>query len=177
MAHARRGSDTRFSLLCGSGQILAGYNARARRAVEQSLAEHGIALQCGARVETVEADALVLANGDRFAYDQLFWCTGAAPGAWVAQTGLPTDERGFLALRDTLQVVDHDNIFAAGDVGTQLNHPRPKAGVYAVRQGPVLAHNLAAMALGQPLREHRPQDRFLSLVSPHRNHARVVRLR
>ncbi|MEM8547096.1 MAG: selenide, water dikinase SelD [Pseudomonadota bacterium] len=165
MAHATGTSDTRFSLLCGSSQILTGYNRRARAAVERALADHGVALHCGSRVDAVEPGELCLTGGARFSFDQLFWCTAAAPGAWLSDCGLPVDERGFLALRDTLQVVDHDTIFAAGDVGTQLNHPRPKAGVYAVRQGPVLAHNLAAFALGQPLREHRPQQRFLSLVS------------
>ncbi len=165
MAHARRNTQTRFSLLCGSGQILGGYSTLARRTVERSLATHGITLRCGARVESVASGLLSLDNGEQVEFDQLFWCTGAAPGRWIASSGLPTDERGFVALRDSLQVVDHDTIFAAGDVGTQLNHPRPKAGVYAVRQGPVLAHNLAAYILDCPLRTHRPQQRFLSLVS------------
>jgi selenide,water dikinase len=75
------------------------------------------------------------------------------------------DAQGFLAVTDTLQSVADERVFGAGDIATQLNHPRPKAGVYAVRQGPVLAHNLRAALLGKPLRQHRPQQRFLSLVS------------
>ena len=73
--------------------------------------------------------------------------------------------RGFLSITDSLQSVADDRVFGAGDIATQVNHPRPKAGVYAVRQGPVLAHNLRAALLGKPLREHKPQHRFLSLVS------------
>ena len=68
-------------------------------------------------------------------------------------------------MRDTLQSTGDERVFGAGDIATQLNHPRPKAGVYAVRQAPVLAHNLRAAALGQSLKEHRPQDKFLSLIS------------
>ena len=79
----------------------------------------------------------------------------------IAASGLPVDERGFLAVRDTLQSTADAAVFGAGDIATQLNHPRPKAGVYAVRQGPVLANNIRALLLGGDLQEHRPQQRFL----------------
>ncbi|MEZ5501835.1 MAG: hypothetical protein R3E50_03955 [Halioglobus sp.] len=76
-----------------------------------------------------------------------------------------TDDQGFLAVHDTLQSLYDDRVFGAGDIATQVNHPRPKAGVYAVRQAPVLACNLRAALLEQPLRRHRPRRRFLSLIS------------
>ena len=60
----------------------------------------------------------------------------------------------------------HDEIFATGDCASLVTDPRlPKAGVYAVRQGPVLAHNLKAHAAGRPLRAYRPQRDFLSLLN------------
>lgn len=154
-----------IDLWCGSSEILQGYNRRARSLVMRALAQQGIEVHLNARVERVESGTLELANGERGVFDELFWCTGAAPAAWVAESGLRTDDHGFLAVRDTLQSQDDDRIFAAGDIATQLNHPRPKAGVFAVRQGPVLAHNLRAFLLEKPLREHRPQRRFLSLIS------------
>ena len=154
-----------IDLWCGSSEILQGYNRRARGLVMRALAQQGIEVHLNARVEKVESGMLELATGERGAFDELFWCTGAAPAAWVAESGLRTDDHGFLAVRDTLQSHDDDRIFAAGDIATQVNHPRPKAGVFAVRQGPVLAHNLRAFLLDKALREHRPQRRFLSLVS------------
>ena len=165
MAHRLAGFPVAIGLWCGAANILQGYNSRARAAVMAALRRHGIAAHTNARIEQVEDACLVLADGRRPVYDDLFWCTGAAAAPWVAASGLQTDERGFLAVRDTLQALDDDRVFGAGDIATQVNHPRPKAGVYAVRQGPVLAHNLRAMLLGKPLREHRPQQRFLSLVS------------
>lgn len=165
MAHKLAQRPVDLELWCGAPEILQAYNARARKAVMAALARQGVAVALDARVEHVQSNCLQLADGRRASFDELFWCTGAAAAPWVADSGLPVDDRGFLAVTDSLQSPADERVFAAGDIATQLNHPRPKAGVYAVRQGPVLAHNLRAALLGKPLRQHRPQQRFLSLVS------------
>tara|TARA_R110000823_G_scaffold125385_5_gene252054 strand:+ start:6454 stop:8664 length:2211 start_codon:yes stop_codon:yes gene_type:complete len=165
MAHRLAGKAVVFDLWCGAPAILAGYNRRSQRAVMRALARAGVSVHVNARVSAVEAGQLSLEGGSQAAFDALFWCTGAAPAGWIAASGLATDSTGFVAVRDTLQSLDDERIFAAGDIATQVNHPRPKAGVFAVRQAPVLAYNLRAALLGRPLREHRPQRRFLSLLS------------
>jgi selenide,water dikinase len=165
MAQYFLGRDIRFTLYCGGSEILQGYNQRARKSVGKALARLGIELRLDSRVATVEHGELIFSDQSRREFDELFWCTGAAASPWIADSGLQTDERGFLAIRDSLQAIAYDNIFAAGDVATQLNHQRPKAGVYAVRQGPVLSHNLRSYLLGRPLKNHSPQQRFLSLIS------------
>ena len=165
MAHRLGQQAVDLELWCGAPVILQGYNPGARKATMAALARHGVAVALAARVELVEAGHLLLADGREAPFDELFWCTGAAAAPWVAASGLPVDERGFLAVTDSLQSVADARVFGAGDIATQLNHLRPKAGVYAVRQGPVLAHNLRAALLRRPLRQHRPQQRFLSLVS------------
>ena len=75
------------------------------------------------------------------------------------------DDDGFLATGETLQSLDDQNVFAAGDCATQIYQKRPKSGVFAVRQGPVLAHNLRAKLLERSLQSYRPQKRFLSILS------------
>jgi selenide,water dikinase len=165
MAHRLAERPVDMELWCGAPVVLQGYNTGAREAAVAALARHRVALALDARVERVEQNRLLLADGREAHFDELFWCTGAAAAPWVAASGLPVDDRGFLAVTDSLQSLADARVFGAGDIATQVNHPRPKAGVYAVRQGPVLAHNLRAALLAQPLREHRPQRRFLSLVS------------
>ena len=56
---------------------------------------------------------------------------------------------GFHTIRDTLQSVSRENIFAVGDCATSINNPIPKSGVYAVRQAPILYHNVRAFLLGR----------------------------
>jgi len=165
MAIRLDGSAARIDLYCGAASILQDYNTRARASVLAALGRLAVTVHLDARVQQVEPGKLVFASGQDAAFDELFWCTGAAAAPWISTSGLQTDAQGFLAVRDTLQSTGDDRVFAAGDIASQINHPRPKAGVYAVRQAPVLAHNLRAMLLGKPLRQHRPQRRFLSLVS------------
>ena len=76
------------------------------------------------------------------------------------------DERGFVRVRDTLQVEGHDALFAVGDCASLASAPWvPKAGVYAVRQGPVLTENLRLALSREPLRRYRPQRDFLALLN------------
>lgn len=165
MAHALRGSNACFTLVSAADDLLPGYNRRARRAARQALEARAIEVVCAAPVRAVEPGRLLLADSELGPFDEIFWCTGAAPAPWVANSGLATDAGGFLAVGNTLQSPDDARVFAAGDIACQLDYPRPRAGVFAVRQGPVLAHNLRRFLLGQSLRTHRPQRRFLSLLS------------
>ena len=166
MATCLAGRKLQFALYCGAADILPEYSRGARAAVRRGLTGLGIDVHCNARVAGVDPRRLQFESGREPAqFDRLVWCTGAVAAPWVAQSGLATDDRGFLLIRDTLQALDHESIFAAGDIAVQVNHPRPRAGVFAVRQAPVLAHNLRCQLLSLPLKNHRPQRRFLSLLS------------
>ncbi len=145
--------------------LLPGYNPRVQRRVRRELKAQGVTLYETTRVSEVRDGSVQLQTGESLAFDEVLWCTGVTPASWLASTGLPLDERGFLVVSDTLQVEGHPEIFAVGDVAVQRRHPRPRAGVFAVRQAPILADNLAAAIVGKPLREHTPQQLFLSLIT------------
>jgi len=158
-----------FTLVTGSADILPGFRARFRAVLE----ERGIAVQAGTRVAAVEPGVVVLANGVRLAADEILWTTEAAPASWLADTGLPLDEQGFLSVDATLRATDE--VFAAGDMIAFRPGAIPRSGVYAVRAGPVLADNIRAVLTGRPLRPYRPQANALAIVSTGRPHAVLTR--
>jgi selenide,water dikinase len=165
--HARLGREgvpCTIALLDAGARVLVGYPEGAVRRIERHAAARGIEIRCNTRVAEVRADALVLRAADLPA-DHLVWVAGAASHSLFRDSGLPTDVHGFVRTRMTLQVEGHDELFAVGDCASLIGSPVPKAGVYAVRQGPPLIQNLRARLAGGPPTVYWPQRDFLSLLN------------
>lgn len=162
----RAGRRRQVTILEGSGAILSQYSQRFRLRTEAVLARKEIAIRTGARVEEVEPDAIRVRGGSRLMSDLTVWLAGAAAWPLLEQSGLPVDEKGFLLVDESLRSIADPRVFGAGDCVTLARHPEtPKAGVYAVREAPVLWQSLlAAMEGGKPPR-YEPQRSFLSLLN------------
>jgi selenide,water dikinase len=174
MAHrmAARSDRVKWSLVT-RGELLAGYPRGTAQRVARHLARQAIAVLTHTDVLQVEPDMLHFANGSTAAYDALLWATGAGAQPWVAQSGLACVD-GFVHIDSHLRSVSHAHVFAAGDVATDPLQPRAKAGVYAVRQGPVLADNLLRTVAGEPLAAYLAQRGHLSLLGTGPRHAVAV---
>jgi selenide,water dikinase len=151
-------------LIAGSPTALPAFPAGVQRRAGRLLDRAGIHVHRGARVAQVGADALTLADGRTLAVDHTVWITGAAAAPMIAASGLATDERGFIAVDACLRSISHANVYASGDVATVAEHPRPKAGVFAVRQGPPLTRNLRLALAGRPVLPFVPQRKFLVIL-------------
>ncbi len=140
--------------------------------VEQLLHDRGVQIYLDESVEAIEAgnekadhEKLVCCtSGLQIPCDRIFWVTQAAAATWLKQSGLATDEKGFVQVDDRLRSISHPHVFAAGDVATMLNHPRPKSGVFAVRQGKPLFANLSRVLQGKPPKPFLPQKQSLILL-------------
>lgn len=164
----RQGGDPNslsFLLLTASAELLPTHTGRVRRFFSRILQARGVELHGGQRVGRVEPGLLLSESGERFVADEVVWVTQAGGAAWLAEAGLATDKRGFLAVNDCLQSITDPTIFAAGDIASMVNHPREKAGVFAVRQGAPLSENLRRSLAGQALKPFSPQRRWLALIS------------
>jgi selenide,water dikinase len=160
------------TLIAASHTIL---SDRSPAAIAQALAalrRNDVTVRTERSVEAVGDRHLRLAGGAVMPTDLVIWATGAAAPSLFRESGLTTDREGFLLVDEQLRAVGAPDIFAAGDAATSRGYPlTAKAGVYAVRQGPVLARNLAAAcaakAGGAPssLATFRPQSRFLALLN------------
>ncbi|MGM0767623.1 MAG: selenide, water dikinase SelD [Pseudomonadota bacterium] len=154
-----------FHLFDAASEILPTHNGKVRAVFADKLSSRGIKVHLGSAVSKVEAGRLLTESGETVDVDEVLWVTRAGGPAWLADTGLALDEGGFIRVRDSLQSENDDSVFAAGDIANVVNHPREKAGVFAVRQGPPLADNLRRLALGKSPKPFKPQKKWLALIS------------
>jgi selenide,water dikinase len=153
-------------LLHAGDRLLEGFPPGLAARAERQCSERGIAVRRGVRVASADSGAVELEGGGAVPCDFLVWVAGATSHGILRGSGLPTDARGFVRTRSTLQVEGHDELFAVGDCATLSEFPKtPKAGVYAVRQGPYLTANLLRRLAGEPLKSYRPQGDFLTLLN------------
>lgn len=167
-AHVRaRLGEVRLELTIVQSQdrLVPGVTERTAELVERELVGRGVRILRDRRVTEVHAGKVRLDDGTRLPADLVLWATRATPPPLLTKLGLPKHARGFLLTRPTLQTVADLPIFAVGDTGTIQDSSTPKAGVYAVRQGPILFENIGRLLNGRPLREYVPQKGFLKLLN------------
>ncbi|MEM9344232.1 MAG: selenide, water dikinase SelD [Pseudomonadota bacterium] len=115
-------------------------------------------------VAKITASEVHLSDGTTRPSDLTIGAAGARPWPWLADLGLAHTD-GYLDVDDTLRSTADPTIYAAGDCAHLTASPRPKAGVYAVRAAPILAHNLRADLTRSARRRFTPQKDFLKLIS------------
>lgn len=154
-----------LQLVTAEDRLLPAHNKAVAGYFEQLLADRNIDIMTRHRVERLEGKQLYCTDHPALHSDFTVWAIHAAAPPWFADSHIALDDKGFALVSDTLLSTSHDNIFASGDCASLLGHNLPKSGVYAVRQGPILAQNIRRSIAGKPLRRYRPQRRFLSLLA------------
>jgi selenide,water dikinase len=175
LATIMRADAPRFALVTDQPTLLPQFPPVVRARFGRILVERGAVLHLASGAVAVEPGTLVVSHGRRIAVDRVVWATGASAPGWLAASGLACDDRGFVRTDDTLRSTSHTFVFATGDCATQVDHPRPKSGVFAVRQGPPLARNLRRAVRELPLTRHVPQRQALALISTGDRHAIAAR--
>ncbi len=166
-ARARhRGHESRVQLLAAGPRLLSERSTKLAERARLELEDRGIAVECGVTVNAVEPAGVALAGGGFRPADLVVWAAGAAAHRDFETAGLALDSAGFLEVEETLEVKGVPGLFAVGDCAAFPTFPWVlRAGVYAVRAGPLLLENLEARLAGRPLRRWRPQRHFLALLN------------
>lgn len=154
-----------LSIVSSSDQILPGSSTALRRKTAKRLQTANVSVTTGRRVTHVGDQSIVLDDGTSRTADLVIWSTGASAPPLLSDLDLPVDSRGFLLTDNTLRSTAGVPVFAVGDSGTIQSEHLPKAGVYAVRQGPVLWDNLQRQLKQEPLQTYQPQRSFLKLLN------------
>ncbi len=165
--HSRWGerfAPVQISLVDAQTTLLTGHRPRVAAIIGRYLNEKGIACLTGLRVAGVDETGVHFEDHPSLPCDFLLWATGGAPPGLLKETNLETSDAGFIQVRPTMQAMGYDNVFAAGDCIEFPSRSLPKSGVYAVREGPVLARNLHAWLENRSLVPYRPQASALALL-------------
>ncbi len=163
-ASHRLGTSARVTVVEQGSLILPLLGPKARAGLTAALAGFGIQVITGVRPVLLDAGAVHLSDGRVIASDFTLSAAGARAPGWLALSGLDVTD-GFLNVGPTLQTSD-PAIFAAGDCAHLTASPRPKAGVFAVREAPILLENLKVALAGRgQMRPYKPQRDYLKLIS------------
>ncbi len=164
MAHALQARNRKAQVtLIDRDSALSAVGPKAARTIREAM--RNLRITCIEHVDILQvaADHLHLADGRRIPAEFVTGAAGARPYPWIAQSGLDLHE-GFIGIDSRLQSSD-PAIFAAGDCAHLTASPRPKAGVYAVREAPILFGNLRAALGAGRMRTYKPQKDYLKLIS------------
>ena len=152
-------------LVCPHERLTPGSSSGAARLAKELLEARGVEVLLNRRVLGFQDGKLCFDNGPEIPADVIVWGTSATAPPLLTKLGLAVDERGFVLTSSTLQSVTDPTIFAVGDSGTIESERLPKAGVYAVREGPILWENMQRFLRGQTPVVYRPQRNFLKLIN------------
>ena len=168
--------SSEIHLFHSGAELMEGHNQRVRRRLQEILINRGIQLHLKEKVKAVKKIErettlqwptdyqISCKSGLELECDRIFWVTQASAANWIRESGLAADSNGFMQVNDCLQSVSHPNVFGAGDIAAMVNYPRPKAGVFAVRQGKPLFENLQHFLWEKPLKPFAPQAQYLGLI-------------
>ncbi len=137
----------RWVLVEAADRVLPEIDAELAEYALRELRGRGIDVRLGTTLEEVRADSASLATGETLPTRTVVWTAGVAPHPSLRQLSVPLDERGRVPVDERLRVRGMDSVWAIGDCAAA---PDPRGGLcpptaqHAVRQGPVVAGNIAA---------------------------------
>jgi len=140
--------------------------------IGNALKERNIRYEDSRHIVAVKDKEILFEDKTSLNYAFIVLCTGAEPPKILEGIqSISKDSQGFIKVLPTLQTLEYSNIFACGDC-CSFATGLPKAGVYAVRQGAILAKNISLLCeaylknVSKPeLYRFCPQRYYLSLLS------------
>ncbi|KPK84896.1 MAG: hypothetical protein AMJ94_19670 [Deltaproteobacteria bacterium SM23_61] len=151
--------------LIGGRKVLGKLPEKVHDLVLKSFSRRRIQVVEGSHLKEVGENEIRLTDGKSIPFDFTFLALGVKPTSLFVESGLPAGEDGGLLVNSRLQSVSHPQIFGGGDCISLAGNPLAKVGVYAVRQNPILYHNLLAALEGGELLTFVPQRSYMLIFN------------
>ncbi|MEM6255394.1 MAG: NAD(P)/FAD-dependent oxidoreductase [Cyanobacteria bacterium P01_D01_bin.156] len=119
------------------------------RYTTRKLQRLGVKLYFETRVSRVTDHTVELSNGDVLTTGTTVWAAGLEAAMPDTVVEPPTARKRKLRVRPTLQLVDHDNVYAIGDVAHVEHKPLTGVAPEALQQGVAVARNIRRQLIGK----------------------------
>ncbi len=162
--YTKSADNISIHLIEKSATILSELPLKTRIKLEEILKRKNISIHTQVEIQETLHDHVILSSGARIFYTELFTLTGPNTPEWLKASGLKLSTQGFIAVNDYLQS-SHPDVFAVGDIADMTKTPRPKSGVFSVRQAPILFENIARTLQQKSLTRFYPQKNFLKIIN------------
>ncbi|WP_041279192.1 NAD(P)/FAD-dependent oxidoreductase [Desulfobacula toluolica] len=146
-------------------KFMSRFPGNVRLKIISSLEKRGVQIHETGYVKQIQPDEIYFESGDTFSTDFLFIAMGVKPSTIFEASGLPVGPDKGLLVNQYLQSTDYPEIFGGGDCIYFEDQPLDKVGVYAVRQNPILMHNLMAALEGAELKPFDPGPDYLLIFN------------
>lgn len=163
LAARTRLPQSAITLVCGNSPPGAHFNLRTQQRIATLLRARAITVLQGGATGFAEGE-VQLGCGATLACDVPLIAVGAQAPLWLQNSGLALDAHGFVAVDACLRSTSHPEVLAACDISSRTDQAVARNGVYALRAGRALVHNLVAITQNQAPTPHRPPSRSLSLL-------------
>jgi len=135
--------------------ILAGSSPQLVDKASRILSDLGVQVRTTAVIAAATEDGFRLADGQLVEGGMFVWAGGVKAPELVAESGLPTGHNGRVKVDRYLRVLDHPEIYVAGDLASVVDprtgHVLPPLAQVALEEGETVARNLDAELRGRPL--------------------------
>jgi len=158
------GHTARVSLFAGH-RFMSRFPEKVRRRSWQLLEKNGVVLHEYGYLKSIANNTLIFDCGITEHADFIILATGVHPSSFFKQSGVPTGPDGGLLVNEYLQSPKYPEIFGGGDCISFLPKALDKVGVYAVRENPILFHNLKAALQGKELLPFDPGGDYLLIFN------------
>jgi NADH dehydrogenase len=162
--------DTHFHLIEAMGRIMPEVSLPTSHWVLKNYAERGANVHLDTQLKDATGGVVQLSTGESFESDVIVWTAGVMASPMLRNTDLPIEERGRLRVKADLRVVTAEgeivpDAWGAGDVSAVPDLTGKGVGGFcvpnaqhAVRQGKLLAKNIAATLRGEGVKEYRHES-------------------
>jgi NADH dehydrogenase len=149
-------SRLQITLIEAGPRILPALPERLAEAAHEELEALGVEICTGVRVTEAVPHAILTADGRRIEADLMVWAAGVKAPPVLAGLGLEVNRNAQLLVRDTLQTLEDERVFAIGDCCSYTpagaDRPVPPRAQAAHQMATSVFRNLGRLMDGRPLR-------------------------